>query len=756
MTSSAQRSNSRGKRAVFSFGDEDEDDETLRSNLQPLTKTAVDRSAFTSPHFDPDQFLSSRRHLGLERLKVELNNHLRYLKTELFELINRDYQDFINLSTNLKGVDRTIDDLRRPLLKMGTKAEQARDHFQATIDDLESQLRYRAEIREKKTSLKLYLNIHDSVSKIEKLLEINANAENTGEPASSQVSGSDKSLGKQIERVAIEFNQMQHLVGRAKDSPFMAENEWRIKRIKDTLQNKLSRSLSSSLREIQAGKTSASTTHALTQCLRTYALIDQTRVAEDLIREEFVRPFLAKTMTKRVLDPPRSDDAPSTHPLTVLYGKLLSFATNDLQPILDIAQKTLRGTSYEVVVNSFWTELVDRINKDFSGIYAPGQTDTFHKNYTASISFVSNLESLCSSKKSLVYFRQHPRYTEFMKRWQLPVYFQLRFREIVNIVEDVLSNSKLTIPTDKIEQRKEEGLVLPASKAVIKAVEQCWSDRVFLYGLSHRFWKLTLQLLKRYNLWVSNVMQNELDSSSAGTGKEKKETADEMLFVVLAYDVETFVTVSRDKIDALALPKLPEGSQDSTSLKDSVDAILHKLQDSAIPDIQRRITNIISRRCIEHLKLVRNITSQYRHTNRQPPTEHSNFIPNIFKPFTTFIDQYATWIDDQKRALWGSMVAEVVLTRYHSIITELLTSIKKMEDSLKRMKKGRKTGSANSPSTGQQGNMTDEDKIRLQILLDVCQIGQELNALKVDCTAFRPYQRLYEVVKPYEPLKSLR
>lgn len=133
MTSSAQRSNSRGKRAVFSFGDEDEDDETLRSNLQPLTKTAVDRSAFTSPHFDPDQFLSSRRHLGLERLKVELNNHLRYLKTELFELINRDYQDFINLSTNLKGVDRTIDDLRRPLLKMGTKAEVSSGYLIALI-----------------------------------------------------------------------------------------------------------------------------------------------------------------------------------------------------------------------------------------------------------------------------------------------------------------------------------------------------------------------------------------------------------------------------------------------------------------------------------------------------------------------------------------------------------------------------------------------------------------------------------------------
>lgn len=34
------------------------------------------------------------------------------------------------------------------------------------------------------------------------------------------------SLGKQIERVAIEYNQMQHLVKRGKHLPFMTENEW--------------------------------------------------------------------------------------------------------------------------------------------------------------------------------------------------------------------------------------------------------------------------------------------------------------------------------------------------------------------------------------------------------------------------------------------------------------------------------------------------------------------------------------------------
>ena len=38
------------------------------------------------------------------------------LKNELVELINVDYADFINLSTNLVGLDKNIDEIRAPLL----------------------------------------------------------------------------------------------------------------------------------------------------------------------------------------------------------------------------------------------------------------------------------------------------------------------------------------------------------------------------------------------------------------------------------------------------------------------------------------------------------------------------------------------------------------------------------------------------------------------------------------------------------------
>jgi conserved oligomeric Golgi complex subunit 2 len=37
----------------------------------------------------------------------------------------------------------------------------------------------------------------------------------------------------------------------------------------------------------------------------------------------------------------------------------------------------------------------------------------------------------------------HPTFLAFERRWQLPVYFQLRWKEIVARLEDELSTSKL-------------------------------------------------------------------------------------------------------------------------------------------------------------------------------------------------------------------------------------------------------------------------------------------------------------------------
>lgn len=52
--------------------------------------------------------------------------------------------------------------------------------------------------------------------------------------------------------------------------------------------------------------------------------------------------------------------------------------------------------------------------------------------------------------------------------------------------------------------------------------------------------------------------------------------------------------------------------------------------------------------------------------------------------------------------------------RYYSATSDVLMSVKKVEDSLKRLKKNRGT----DKSAGSQG-MTDDDKIRQQFIVDI-------------------------------------
>ncbi|KAI9257611.1 hypothetical protein BY458DRAFT_535220 [Sporodiniella umbellata] len=346
-----------------------------------------------------------------------------------------------------------------------------------------------------------------------------------------------KSKGKQIERAAIEYNQLQHLVGRGKDLAFIKENEWRITRIKETLEQRLQKTLSTALSQVRAGEVTQSTKQSLIECLRTYALIDQTEIGEKIIQEQFIKWHLDKIIQPKLLQSKQDRD----QPLADMYQNIISLITTDLQPILEITQKTLKGSNYEVLVNSLWVEVSQKISQECKMIFAPGQTDIFHKNYTTTVSFISNLEGLCNSKRSIIYFRQHPSYVEFMKKWQLPVYFQLKLREIVISVEETLTSTS---------SAKDKNSTLTETKAITDAIQKCWSDQVYLYSLAHRFYKLTLQLIKRYTVW----MDSRLKSSNRNTRQTLHDNA------------QQFIDFSQKEIPKLMLPKLPIYMQDQPSI----------------------------------------------------------------------------------------------------------------------------------------------------------------------------------------------
>lgn len=66
----------------------------------------------------------------------------------------------------------------------------------------------------------------------------------------------------------------------------------------------------------------------------------------------------------------------------------------------------------------------------------------------------------------------------------------------------------------------------------------------------------------------------------------------------------------------------------------------------------------------------------------------------------------------------------VLCSRYYETVSDVLNSVKKMEESLKRLKQARRTTPANPVGPG--GGMSDDDKIRLQLALDVEYLGEQV------------------------------
>lgn len=63
-----------------------------------------------------DQFLQNhRKKANLETLRDDLGIYLKVLRSAMIELINKDYADFVNLSSNLNGLDKAITGIQVPL-----------------------------------------------------------------------------------------------------------------------------------------------------------------------------------------------------------------------------------------------------------------------------------------------------------------------------------------------------------------------------------------------------------------------------------------------------------------------------------------------------------------------------------------------------------------------------------------------------------------------------------------------------------------
>ena len=245
-------------------------------------------------------------------------------------------------------------------------------------------------------------------------------------------------------------------------------------------------------------------------------------------------------------------DSPKAHlldetdnSLARLYNQLLRFVERDLCRIMNLAGKIAVGTprasrgddtpmavdgngeensGFQIMSHVVWEEFGKSLMDEIGGIvFAVGSPKEFRhvslsyflyftllkylsQHYETTHAFLRSLELLAPSGHAVEQMRQHAVYSLFERRWQLPVYFQLRWKEIIGTLEDTLTLARIEPINPKGKSSDHIYLLhqvlnvaggafaTPQAAAVWIAVSACWSSEIYLPELGHRFWRLTMQV----------------------------------------------------------------------------------------------------------------------------------------------------------------------------------------------------------------------------------------------------------------------
>ena len=189
--------------------------------------------------------------------------------------------------------------------------------------------------------------------------------------------------------------------------------------------------------------------------------------------------------------------------------------------------------------------------------------------------------------------------------------------------------------------------------------------------------------------------------------------------------------------DDTVLPVIRSSSilKETAPLLDALDSSLSSLSELQSIIVQY-IVKVLADECLNHLKSANDIPRLYRRTNRDVPKTASSYVSLAVNVLHDFKRKYVNESRRDERAyeiIHNDCIRNAIdsiCLRYQAIANDLLESVRKMEDSLRRLRKVRPDRSiasnlsnlANQPTA----QMSDDDKIRLQLHLDMVEFGNQL------------------------------
>ncbi|KAL6497180.1 Conserved oligomeric Golgi complex subunit 2 [Orobanche gracilis] len=579
-------------------------------------------SMFSEPEFDPESYISDlRTFVPFDTLRSELRSHLDALKHELVELINRDYADFVSLSTKLVDVDAAVVRMRAPLFEIKEKILAFRGSVNGSLAALQIRLKQRSQANESREVLELLLDTFHVVSKVEKLIKelptVPADWPNRTMSATEKVKFSNgvssqhpengtnlrETQSMLLERIASEMNRLKFYIADAQNMPFIENMVKRILNASMLVDTSLSHCFEDALEHRDE--------NAIYNCLRAYAAIDNTSSAEQIFRSKVVAPFIQKIIPH---GSSRAVDGSSGDELEQDYERIKLHIEDDLKFLLEISFTENSGLHvFSFLANSILKEVFSAIQKGKPGAFSPGRPIEFLKNYKSTLGFLDYLEGCCPSRYAVAKLREEAVYIEFMKQWNTGVYFSLRFQEIAGALDSALMTTTLVPSQNFSNQMFSQSLVLKQSVTLMDCLRSCWRDE--------------------YSNWLSaglNARKAGKGTATSGYEWAISATSDDFFYVI--HDLNCLVEEVCGDYLGHVLGRLKSCSPEVLYLvKQSILQGGNSLK-ALQPLVINSIVESLVQKSVEDLRQLKGITATYRMTNKPLPVRHSPFVLGVLRP----------------------------------------------------------------------------------------------------------------------------
>ena len=418
-----------------------------------------------------------------------------------------------------------------------------------------------------------------------------------------------------------------------------------------------------------------------------------------------------------------------------------------------------------IALDTFLAELAERLLKEVpigDGVEASDSGNTCVT--VESLHFRPAVTSaIIQRAQSRIY--SHPKTAEFSKRWNLPIYYQLRFGECCNRLNKAVDHTRkggwvaavFTGGEDRAEWIKAKaGFELPLFLELYDLLLGLWRPDVILRPLAHRFLRGAVQLVGRTLSFIREGLEGKImfgadkdeDRTSNGNGSNGDATGPIMRYptrtpycwgeseqdvAAVAWELAILETeLVHDYVTTVcdALHGRDESTESQRKeLREIAAEVLKEASEQIRPLIDcswnEVIVKILTSKCSAPLAAVKGVAATYRMTNRPPPTQASPFVATILRPVKEFDNDFMNRTPNYVGKKWKHLIVSTVAERYAAAVEELITTVQRTEVALQN-RRARRAAS---------GGVSDGDKVKLQLYLDFKEFSRNVEEVGVDLSS---------------------